>query len=89
MDTVGEGEGGLNWEIRFDINTLPCVKEIASGNVLYSTGSSAQCSVTTQMGGMQGVGGRSKREVILFYIQLIHFIVQQKLTQHCKAIMLQ
>ena len=22
----GEGEGGTNWEIRFDINTLPCVK---------------------------------------------------------------
>ena len=22
----GEGKGGTNWEIRFDINTLPCVK---------------------------------------------------------------
>ena len=22
----GEGEGGTNWEIRFDINTLPCIK---------------------------------------------------------------
>ena len=51
MDTVGEGEGGTNREIRFDINTLPCVKWIASGNLLYSTGSSAWCSVTTQMGG--------------------------------------
>ena len=26
----------MNWEIRFDINTLVCVKEIASGNLLYS-----------------------------------------------------
>ena len=26
VDTVGEGEGGMNWEIRFDINTLQCVK---------------------------------------------------------------
>ena len=26
VDTVGEGEGGTNWEISFDINTLPCVK---------------------------------------------------------------
>ena len=26
VDTVGEGEGGTNWEIRFAINTLPCVK---------------------------------------------------------------
>ena len=23
------------------------------------------------------------------YIQLIHFVIQQKLTQHCKAIILQ
>ena len=43
------------------------------------------------MGGMgEGVGGgRSKREEIYVYIQLIHFIVQQKLTQHCKAIIFQ
>ena len=26
VDTEGEGEGGMNWEIRIDINTLPCVK---------------------------------------------------------------
>ena len=38
------------------------------------------------MDGMGGrVGGRCKREGIYVYIQLIHFIVQQKLTQHCKA----
>ena len=47
MDTVGEGEGGMNWEIRFDINTLPCVKQVASRNLLYSTESSVQCSVMT------------------------------------------
>ena len=33
--------------------------------------------------------GEVKRERIHVYIQLIHFIVQQKLTQHCKAIILQ
>ena len=33
-----------------------------------------------------GVGGRSKREGIYLYIQVIHFIAQQKLTQYCKAI---
>ena len=32
-----------------------------------------------------GLGGRSKREGIYVYIYLIHFIVQQKLTQHGKA----
>ena len=26
---------------------------------------------------------------IYVYIQLIHFVIQQKLTQHCKAIILQ
>ena len=26
VDTGGEGEGGTNREIRFDINTPPCVK---------------------------------------------------------------
>ena len=30
----GEGEGGTNWEIRIDIYTLPCVKQIASRNLL-------------------------------------------------------
>ena len=39
----GGEEGGANWEIGIDIYVLPCVKLIASGNLLYSTGSSAQC----------------------------------------------
>ena len=34
-------------------------------------------------------GGRFQREGIYVYIELTHFIVQQKLTQHCKAIILQ
>ena len=29
MDTEWEGEGGLNWEIRIEIYTLPCVKHKA------------------------------------------------------------
>lgn len=35
------------------------------------------------------VGGRSKREHINAHTQLIHFTVQQRPTQHCKAITLQ
>ena len=31
------------------------------------------------------LGGRSKREGIYVYIELIHFGVQQELTHHCKA----
>ena len=35
-----------------------------------------------------GVGGRSKREGVHVYKELIDFIIQQKLTQHYKAIIL-
>lgn len=55
-----------------------------------NTGSAAQCSVegcTVEGWGGEGVGGRFKR--IYVYLQLTHVIVQQKPTQHCKAIILQ
>ena len=42
-------------ESSIDIYTLPCVKQMASGKLLYSIGSSAQCSVTTYRDKM-GVG---------------------------------
>ena len=42
----------MNWEIGIDVYALLCVKQIASGNLLYTAGSSAQCSVMTWMGGM-------------------------------------
>ena len=35
------------------IRTLSCVKQKASGNLWYSTGSSIQCSVKTQRGGIK------------------------------------
>ena len=60
----------------------------ASRKLLCSIGRSTWCFVTTQRGGMGRVGGRPKREVIQVYIQLIQFVVQQKLTQHCKAIII-
>ena len=34
-------------------------------------------------------GGKSKEEGIYVYIQLIHFFVEGKLTQHCKTTILQ
>ena len=55
---VGGGKRATNWDFRIDY-TLPCVKQIASGKPLYSTGSSAQCSVMTKRGGM-GVDGGEK-----------------------------
>ena len=47
MHAEGEGEGEMYWEIRLDIDTLPYVEEIASGNLRYCSGSSAQCSGMT------------------------------------------
>jgi len=46
----GDGESGMNWETRTDMCTLPCVKQIASENLLHSMGSSARCSVMTTAG---------------------------------------
>ena len=39
VDTVREGEGGTNWENDTETHTLPSVKQIASGNLLYDAGS--------------------------------------------------
>ena len=37
----------------------------------------------------RGMGGRAKGKGIYAYTQLIHLVVQQKLTEHCKAIIFQ
>ena len=39
-DTVGDGEGGMNWESSLETHTLPYVKWIASGSLLYDAGNS-------------------------------------------------
>ena len=79
---VGE-EGGMDWETGIDIHTLLCIKQTTDENLLYITGNSTQCSVVTRM------GRKSKKEGIFLYVQLSHFAVQQKLTQHCKAAIFQ
>ena len=56
------GRGGTNWESSNDVNTLPCVKQTASRKLLYNTGNSTRCSVTTRTGGMGAAGGRLKWE---------------------------
>ena len=40
----------MTWENKIGICTLPCVKLIASGKLLYKIGSSAHCSVMTEVG---------------------------------------
>ena len=54
----GGRRGGMNWVIGIDIYTLPCVKQIASGKLLYSTGNSARCSAVTLRGWEGGPRGR-------------------------------
>ena len=56
---------GGSGEIRINIYTLSCVNQELSGKWLYSTESSAQCSVMTERGGVGGrwqgdPGGRDK-----------------------------
>ena len=62
---------------------------MASGKLLHSTGRSARCFVVTYRGGIGSVGGEAQEGGdmgIYVYIQLIHFVLQHKLTKHCKAI---
>ena len=67
------------------IYTLLCVKQIARGAAVESRGlNSALCEDLDGCGG--GEGRRLKREGIHVCIQLIHFPVQQRLTQQYTAI---
>ena len=61
----------VNWEA----HTIDAMYKIRNSENLRSS----SCSVVTQM------GRKSKKEGMYVYIQLIHFAVQEKLTQHCKA----
>ena len=59
-----------------------------SGKLLYHTGSSAQGSgLGDDLEGWDRgrVGGGFKTEGLCVYVQLIHFVVRQKLIQQCKA----
>ena len=58
--------------------------------MLYNTGSSTWCSMTTWISGMAcEVRGRFKGKRTYVYLWLIHTHVWQKTTQHYKAIVLQ
>ena len=75
----------LTWKL-----TLPYVKYIANGNLLYGSGKSNRGSVSTYRFGIdREMGGRFKSEGIYVYLWLIHVEVLQKITKLCKAIILQ
>ena len=79
----GKSGGRLNWEIVIDIYTLLYIKKITNKDLLYSVGNASQCSITAYM------GKESKKKRTYVYIQLIHFAVHLKPTQHCKSTILQ
>ena len=60
---------------------------MASGNLLYDTGSSAGALDNLEGWDGMGSGGRLKRKGTHVYLWLIHVDVWQKPTQHCKAIL--
>ena len=62
MDTVGEGESGMNGESSIDIYIPPCVKQIAGEKLLRNIWT-AWCSLTTWRDGMgAGEGGSRGRQ---------------------------
>ena len=73
--------GGWNWHI------YPTVCKTHSGKLLCHTGSSFWCLDDLE-GWDGGKGRRSQREGIYVHILLIHFVLQQKLTKHCKAVII-
>ena len=80
----------MNREIGIHIYTLPCVKEIDSQwEAATQHGELTELCDDLEGGWGGGVRGKSKREGTYVYLGLIHFVVQQKLIQHCKAIILQ
>ena len=82
VDTVGEAEGGMNWESSMETHTLPCVKEIASENLLCKTGSSTWCPVTPlKRWGRERMRGEIRTEVTYVYLWLTRGDVWQRPTQ--------
>ena len=62
VDTVGEGEGGTNWESSIDIYALSCVKQWVGS--CYITQGACPGTLWWLRGVGLGRGGRTKREGI-------------------------
>ena len=54
MQCGGGGGGRVNWESSTEVSALPCVKQTASGKLLYGPGSPAWYSVMPQRVGRGG-----------------------------------
>ena len=89
LGTVGDAEGGMDWQSSTETYTLPCVKQIASGNLLNDPGSSnlVLCDNLEGWDGMES-GREVEREGPCVFLWLVHADIGQKSTQYCKAIIL-
>ena len=73
----------MNWETGININILPCIKQIADKNVLYSR------ELDSMLCGDFSGKDIQKRGDIGIYTAYMYFSVQQKPTQYCKPPILQ
>ena len=64
----------MNWETEIDKYMLLYIKQITNKDLVYSTENKTQWSV------MAIKGEESKKEWIYVFVYLLHFSVQQKLT---------
>ena len=64
IDTLGEEEAGMNWESSIETYTLTHAKWIASGSLLYDTGSSNSV-LCDNLEGWEG-GFREKRHMYTY-----------------------
>ena len=70
-----EGEGGMNWESGIDIiYTIPWVKQIASGKLLYSRESSAPLWWPKEVECGQWEGGSRRGGYIYTYIHIYMYV---------------
>ena len=85
VDTLGKGEGGTNGESSTETYTLPYVKQIPNGKLLYSTElNTVLCD--NLVGGMGwGVEERFKRQGTCVYLWLI-CVVWKKTTHIVKQL---
>ena len=88
----GNGKwGGMNWKMGIDIYTVPYVKQIASGNLLYITGSSAWFSVAPRLCVVMFEREIQEGEDICTHItdSLRYIAETNTVTQYCKVAILQ
>ena len=73
LSDTGEGEGGMISENSIETYTLPYVKQIASGNLLYDSRKPKAGDILEGVGwGGRQEGERFKREGACVYLWLIH-----------------